>query len=121
MNSSETHQARPETLVSGAEREGRSSRGSRVAGAVVAGAAAVAVGAWAVVQATGQPSDSSAATKSPTATQVAAAYAKAWGSYDLPRLKSMLAGDALAQWPTLRGRNLDDKAIEFRVLLDSCE
>ncbi len=52
--------------------------------------------------------------------QAAAAFVDAYGRYDRPLLKSLVAGDALAYWSSLDRSNRQDEAMEFRVLLDHC-
>ena len=119
MNGTKTDPAKLERLLEGAE-GGRKSRRGWVAGAVAA-AAAVAVLVWAMGLMSDKPESSSPLPAGPTQPeQVATAYVDAYASYDRPRLKSFLAGDALASWPDLEMTNRGDEAIEFRVLLDSC-
>jgi hypothetical protein len=52
--------------------------------------------------------------------QVAAEYVDAYAHYDRARRKSVLGGDALANWPNLSNYNRADEAIEFTILLDRC-
>jgi hypothetical protein len=118
MNHPETDEAKPE--LASAERDGRNRRGAWVGGTVVAGVATVAIAAWAIGQSSGDQSDGSAAAARARPERVAAAFVDAYAGYDRPRLKSLLAGNALANWPSTRDDNVADEAIEFRVLLDSC-
>jgi hypothetical protein len=119
MNGTKTDPAKLERLLADAE-GGRTLRRAWVAGAVAA-AAAVIVVVWAMGLTTGKPQSISPPPAGPAHPEdVAAAYVDAYASYDRPRLKSMLAGDALASWPDLSNANRAYEAIEFRVLLDSC-
>jgi hypothetical protein len=52
--------------------------------------------------------------------EVAAEYVDAYAHYDRARRKSVLGGDALANWPNLSNYNRADEAIEFTILLDRC-
>lgn len=121
MNRTETDQAKLEGMLADAERAGRKRRLAWAAGAAVAGAAAVVV-VWVMGLTSGKPGSIAQVPAGPPTQpeQVATAYVDAYASYDRPRLKSFLAGDALANWPTLSQGNRADEAIEFRVLLDSC-
>ena len=67
----------------------------------------------------GQSPTAAAATSAPSIPpeQVAAEYVDAYAHFDRPRLKSVLGGDALAQWRTALGRfNRSDQAMEFTIL-----
>ena len=61
---------------------------------------------------------SDTATSSPSIPpeQVAAEYVDAYRHFDRARLKSVLGGDALARWATLRKFNRSDQAMEFTIL-----
>lgn len=119
MNRTETDQAKLQLLLADAE-GGRKRRRAWVAGAVAA-AAAVAVVVWAMGLISGNPDSSAPPPAAPIKPeQVAVEYVDAYASYDRPRLKSLLAGEALANWASLSQSNRADEAIEFRVLLDSC-
>ncbi len=121
MNSTDTDQATLERLLADAERAARKRHlGWGVWGAVV-GAAAASVVVWAMGLTPGNPDATAPASPGPTRpVQVAAAYVDAYGRYDRPLLKSLLAGNALASWLSLDQFNRADEAIEFRVLLDRC-
>ena len=119
MSGTKTDQAKLERLLIDAE-GGRKNRRAWVAGAVAA-AAAVAVLVWVMGLSSGKPDSISPLPARPlTPEQVATAYVNAYANYDRPRLKSLLGGDALADWAALDESNRADEAIEFRVLLDSC-
>lgn len=119
MSETKTDPAKLERLLADAE-GGQKSRRAWIAGAVAA-AAAVVVVVWAMGLTTGKPQSISPPPAGPAQPEdVAAAYVDAYASYDRPRLKSLLAGNALANWPSLSQANRADGAIEFRVLLDSC-
>jgi hypothetical protein len=119
MNRTMTDHSKLEHLLADAE-GGRTRRRVWVAGAVAA-AAAVAVIVWAMGLASGKPDSISPLPARPVQPeQVATAFVNAYADYDRPRLKSLLAGDALVNWPDLSQNNLADEAIEFRILLDSC-
>jgi hypothetical protein len=119
MSGTKTDPAKLERLLADAE-GGRTRRRAWVAGAVAA-AAAVVVVVWALGLTTGKSQSISPPPAGPAQPEdVAAAYVDAYANYDRPRLKSLLAGNALANWPDLSNGNRSDEAIEFRVLLDSC-
>ena len=119
MNRTMTDHSKLEHLLVDAE-GGRTRRRTWVAGAVAA-AAAVVIVVWAMGLTTGKPQSISPPPAGPARPeQVATAYVNAYANYDRPRLKSFLAGDALANWPALDQGNRADEAIEFRVILDSC-
>jgi hypothetical protein len=120
MNRTMTDHTKLESLLADAE-GGRTRRRVWVAGAVAAVAAVVAVIVWAMGLSSGNPDSITPLPAQPLQPeQVATAYVNAYADYDRPRLKSLLAGDALADWPTLDKGNRSDEAMEFRVLLDSC-
>jgi hypothetical protein len=53
--------------------------------------------------------------------QVAAEYVDAYAHFDRARLKSVLGGDALAQWRTTLSKfNRSDEAMEFTILPGHC-
>ncbi len=119
MSGTKTDQAKLERLLTDAE-GGRKSRRGWVAGAVAA-AAVVIVIVWAMGLSSGKPDSISPLPAQPLQPeQVATAFVNAYGNYDRPRLKSLLAGDALVNWSALDESNRGDEAIEVRVLLDSC-
>jgi hypothetical protein len=119
MSGTKTDPAKLERLLADAE-GGQKSRRAWIAGAVAA-AAAVVVVVWAMGLTTGKPQSISPPPAAPAEPEdVATAYVDAYASYDRPRLKSLLAGNALANWPNLSQANRADEAIEFRVLLDDC-
>lgn len=118
MSGTKTDPAKLERLLVDAE-GGRNRRRAWVAGAVAA-AAAVIVIAWAMGLTTGKPQSSPPPAGPANPEDVAAAYVDAYASYDRPRMKSLVAGDALANWATLSKNNLADEAIEFRVLPNDC-
>jgi hypothetical protein len=119
MSGTKTDPAKLELLLADAE-GGQRRRRAWVAGAVAA-AAAVVVVVWATGLTTGKPQSISPPPAGPAQPEdVAAAYVDAYASYDRPRLKSLLAGNALANWPNLSKGNASDEAIEFRVLPDDC-
>jgi len=120
MSGTKTDQAKLERLLTDAE-GGRKHRREWVAGAVAAAAAVVAVIVWAMGLSSGKPDSISPVPAHPLQPeQVATAYVNAYGNYDRPRLKSLLAGDALVNWSALDESNRGDEAIEVRVLPDSC-
>jgi hypothetical protein len=120
MNRTMTDHSKLEHLLAEAE-GGRTRHRVWVAGAVAAAAAVAVVVVWAMGLTSGKPDSISQLPAQPAPPeQVATAYVNAYTDFDRPRLKSMLAGKALANWPTLEESNRADEAIEFRVLLDSC-
>jgi hypothetical protein len=71
----------------------------------------------------GQSPTAIAATSAPSIPpeQVAAEYVDAYAHFDRARLKSVLGGDALAQWRTTLSKfNRSDEAMEFTVLPGHC-
>lgn len=118
MSETKTDPAKLERLLADAV-GGRNRRRAWVAGAVAAAAAVIII--WALGLTTAKPQSISPPPAGPARPEdVAAAYADAYASYDRPRMMSLLAGDALANWPDLSDTNRGDEAIEFRILLDSC-
>ena len=119
MSGTKTDQAKLERLLTDAE-GGRKSRRGWVASAVAV-AAVVIVVVWAMSLSSGKPDSISPLPAQPLQPeQVATAFVHAYGNYDRPRLKSLLAGDALVNWSALDESNRGDEAIEVRVLPDSC-
>jgi hypothetical protein len=121
MNSTETDQVKLEGLLADAERAGRKRRWLWGAGGAIAGAAAASVVVWAMSLTPGTPDATGPAVPAPSApVQVATAFVDAYTNYDRPRLRSLVAGQALADWSSLNESNERDEAIEFRMLVDQC-
>jgi hypothetical protein len=71
----------------------------------------------------GQPLTAAATTSATSIPpeQVAAEYVDAYAHFDRARLKSVLGGDALAQWRTTLSKfNRSDEAMEFTILPGHC-
>jgi hypothetical protein len=121
MNSTETDQVKLDDLLADAERAGRKRRWLWGAGGAIAGAAAAGIVVWAMSLTPGTPAATAPAVQAPTdPVQVATAFVDAYTNYDRPRLRSLVAGQALANWSSRNDSNQGDEAIEFRMLVDHC-